>query len=510
MATATGSGDHTINKIALYSALFAGVAYVGYSCVKDAFGRGSSSQSKEDALLEYESHRRRIFLRRLSGSEASSFLLGNGSSNDQRSRLVLRPLSVQGRIRELNLRARHFAETVMAVQLHDAVPEQPQGRSALNAHGMSFSLQTSPTHSPRCMDPIDFTNLASSRYSSKEDLSFSSLPPYQGNGLSSKWRSSRRSLSGSRDEMYESMEAQSEKLLDERESELRKRLQNFEDGNAKILTLYEAKSLVALLHAKDCSTLQRALVTISNCSAFTQNQDSLREAGCVMRLQHLVIHSDRLVKLAALQALANMALNTTNQKEMEHIVPLIVSQFEGDEIVEFDEDLTHQLLATLTNIAALTDWHHHYIASLPNIFDLIESSSTKVCMQALRLLINLSTNEHMIQYLHSANATAYLWKLLDANQPEDKLLRVVTLLANIVCSGRGDNAATPLAPSGAAATAAAAVHNDKQAEPFLNGASLLLSHPPKAEIEKRLDSIVATATHEDILKKTQLIYRAVI
>ena len=46
MATATGSGDHTLNKIALYSALFAGVAYVGYSCVKDAFGRSSSSQSK--------------------------------------------------------------------------------------------------------------------------------------------------------------------------------------------------------------------------------------------------------------------------------------------------------------------------------------------------------------------------------------------------------------------------------------------------------------------------------
>ena len=78
----------------------------------------------ENALLEYESHRRKIFLRRLSGSEASSFLLGNGSSSDQRSRLDLRPVGVQGRIRELNLRARHFAETVMAVQLHDAVPDQ--------------------------------------------------------------------------------------------------------------------------------------------------------------------------------------------------------------------------------------------------------------------------------------------------------------------------------------------------------------------------------------------------
>jgi len=521
MATASGSGDHTLNKIALYSALFAGVAYVGYSCVKDAFSRGSSSKSKEDALLEYESHRRRIFLRRLSGSEASSFLLGNGSSNDQKSRLVLRPLSVQGRIQELNLRARHFAETVMAVHLHDAVPEQPQGRSALNAHGMSFSLQTSPTHSPRCMDPIDFTNLASSRYSSKEDLSFSSLPPFEsnGNGLASKWRSSRRSLSGSREEMYESMEAQSERLLDEREAELRKRLQNFEEGNTKILTLYEAKSLVALLHAKDCSTLQRALVTISSCAAFTQNQDSLREAGCVMRFQHLVIHSDRSVKLAALQALANMALNTTNQREMEHIVPLIVSQFEGDEIVEFDEDLTHQLLVTLTNIAALTDWHHHYIASLPNLFDLIESSSTKVCMQALRLLINLSTNEHMIQYLHSANATAYLWKLLDANQPEDKLLRVVTLLANIVC-GRNPNLnlsqlSSPTLDSSHSLNSpllAPSLHSDKQTsvEPFLNGASLLLSHPPKADIEERLNSILATVTHEDILNKTQLIYRTVI
>ena len=45
----------------------------------------------------------------------------------------------------------------------------------------------------------------------------------------------------------------------------------------RILTPYEAKSLVALLHARDCKTLERALVTISSTSAFTQNQDSLRE-----------------------------------------------------------------------------------------------------------------------------------------------------------------------------------------------------------------------------------------
>ena len=40
-------------------------------------------------------------------------------------------------------------------------------------------------------------------------------------------------LPGSREEMYESMESQSERLLEERETELRKRLQSFEEGNTK-------------------------------------------------------------------------------------------------------------------------------------------------------------------------------------------------------------------------------------------------------------------------------------
>ena len=106
----------------------------------------------------------------------------------------------------------------------------PRGRNVI-----SFSLQGSPTRT--MMDPIDFNNLASSRYNSTENL-FNSLPPESNGGLSSKWRSSRRSLRSrspdfSREELYESIEAESERLLDEREIELRKRLQGFEDGNTK-------------------------------------------------------------------------------------------------------------------------------------------------------------------------------------------------------------------------------------------------------------------------------------
>ena len=41
---------------------------------------------------------------------------------------------------------------------------------------------------------------------------------------------------------------------------------------ARVLTPYEASSLVALLHTKDCEILERALVTVSNSAAFSSNQ----------------------------------------------------------------------------------------------------------------------------------------------------------------------------------------------------------------------------------------------
>ena len=73
-------------------------------------------------------------------------------------------------------------------------------------------------------------------------------------------------------EQQEEMGAETERLLEEREEELRRRLRGFETGRSRELTPYEAKSLVALLHSKDTETLKRTLVTISNCAAFTRNQ----------------------------------------------------------------------------------------------------------------------------------------------------------------------------------------------------------------------------------------------
>ena len=75
-------------------------------------------------------------------------------------------------------------------------------------------------------------------------------------------------------------------------------------------------------------------------------------------------------------------------------------------------------------------------------------------------------------------ATSYLWKLLDANQPEAKLLRVVTLLANIVCF-KGDNSLSSVMMSSRQPLAPVAATPDDKEAAFLNGAAAgasLLSH----------------------------------
>lgn len=80
---------------------------------------------------------------------------------------------------------------------------------------------------------------------------------------------------------------------------------------------YEAKTLVALLYASDEGVLERALVTLANLATLEVNQNNLREAGCLLRLQNLLSHPKTEIRLASVRALGNMALNEQNQREMK-------------------------------------------------------------------------------------------------------------------------------------------------------------------------------------------------
>ena len=46
MSSGAAGSDHTVNRIAFYSAIFAGVAYVGYTVVKDAFKKKDPNRGK--------------------------------------------------------------------------------------------------------------------------------------------------------------------------------------------------------------------------------------------------------------------------------------------------------------------------------------------------------------------------------------------------------------------------------------------------------------------------------
>lgn len=80
---------------------------------------------------------------------------------------------------------------------------------------------------------------------------------------------------------------------------------------------YEAKTLVALLYTSDEGVLERALITLANLATLQLNQNNLREAGCLLRLQSLLSHPKSEIRLAAIRALGNMALNEQNQREMK-------------------------------------------------------------------------------------------------------------------------------------------------------------------------------------------------
>ena len=107
-----------------------------------------------------------------------------------------------------------------------------------------------------------------------------------------------------------------------------------------------------------------------------------------MRLQSLLAGSGRDVRLAAVAAAANLALNTGNMKEMEYYVPLLASIAE-DESRENDKELLVQALLALTNIAVLPDWHHQYRVLLPRYSEtLVDSDIIKhEQLQAARAVV---------------------------------------------------------------------------------------------------------------------------
>ncbi|KAK3922472.1 Armadillo repeat-containing protein 10, partial [Frankliniella fusca] len=460
------SGDKTVNKVALCSAIFAGFAYVGYSVVRTAFCRKLGRRGECEG---YEGEHR-LYFRRLSQTTQTDVLLGNLDMDAESGRIILRPLTVQERIRDLNCRARMFTDTMLAIQAGAPSPGQSPKTGPR-------SLQCSPWSSPRILSPVDVRTFLASR--STENLSglgtgesgalrlsggdmvlVAGSPMHrrwmrrsvrQGTPVSSKSRSPETPRH--RDD---EMRREAERLLRDDEEELRMRLDTVQHRD-RVITSHEAKSLIALLHSSDDALLERTLTTIANCSTFTANQDMIREAGGLFRLQNLLQHPKQNIQLAAIKALANLALNQENQKELKDAIPMLLSYILRSDLANsvangdaadggksqnrnsfggMSEALLLAALVALTNVAVLTDWHDEFYVALHSLYRLVDNGNAAVKLQSLRLLINLSCNEDMVPSLLAAQAPRKLIYLLDPHTQEDVLLRVVTLLANLTTAAK--------------------------------------------------------------------------
>ena len=92
-------------------------------------------------VVSYPEGEARLYFRRLSQTTQTDALLGNMDVANS-GRVILRPLSVQERIRELNFRARHFADTMLALQGHPRSTSNTLGPRSLqvNPHSSTHFL----------------------------------------------------------------------------------------------------------------------------------------------------------------------------------------------------------------------------------------------------------------------------------------------------------------------------------------------------------------------------------
>jgi len=446
------------------------------------------------------------------------------------------------------------------------------------------SLQPSPTHSGRLFSdsgsrhphPIEITALGSSRCSSTENLAAKHLAAaaaasaqtnsfYKSMSSASLHDStdsfelrrtfSRRSLRGSSrrstaattddedpdvngvNDLYDDLVQSSHvRMLEERHAELQKRLKEFESGPAIVLTPYEARSLVALLHTDDCDTLQRALVAVANSCAFSANQERIRDACGLHRLESLVIHPHASVKLAAMRAVANLALNLDNQREMSRTVSNLLTVLdevsttqlstrlgvdgEGEEVGLVQSgnggELTVQVLQTLTNVAALNDHHHLFANSIPRVWNLLVSSGHgPIRVQSLRLLTNLSTNDDMTEDILTPQVPFGFWGMIDIGTPEEVLLRAISLIANLIASdlkrsiimsahppSSATNSHNPRQLQTAAASNGNAIHLDN-GQQLDNLTRFGLLPEALSPVLTRLAKLMLSHPHEDVRTKAR-------
>ncbi|XP_032228064.1 uncharacterized protein LOC5503920 isoform X2 [Nematostella vectensis] len=181
------------------------------------------------------------------------------------------------------------------------------------------------------------------------------------------------------------------------------------------LTNDQVKALVAYLdRVDDDGSLEKLLVTIANCCAFTNNQILFAKCGAIPKLLFLLSkHESSKIRTKAVQTLANLANCLENQHYIKDSLPGLINKLVSLPGLQEEEE-TVAILHLLVNMSIVNTWHGAIVTGTSNILQVISSSPHKT-----KVLDEMCT-------------------LLNVCTAEDDALRIITIIANILSFEKKD------------------------------------------------------------------------
>lgn len=388
------SGERSTKRVALCSALAAGFAYVGYSIMKNAFCKRPKNKGSQYALEK-----------RINQAIQTDLPLYSAETLALLPELCAAQKSVKERVKILNVYA----------QQHGNFPFAPPNFK-------TRSLQNTPWSSPRILG-----NTNSRKFISYSAENVSTISPPESPQKVNKEKSSPQKDNDNDPEETANNDNDSKLIKEESETIVLRRLDNL-FNRARVVTPFEAKSLVSILNKKDDDILVRTLSTISNCSAFTINQDYFYDANCHLALRDLLTHSELTVQIAATQTISNLAVNVRAETTFQNCIPILLHHATGKDI----ELLQVVSLTAVSNLALYESNHSLMEGSIQKLMDILENGSSEAQLQIMKLLVNLSCNTAMVPFILASKAPVKLYSFLDEKSNFEICLRLLTLLSNVM------------------------------------------------------------------------------
>lgn len=172
----------------------------------------------------------------------------------------------------------------------------------------------------------------------------------------------------------------------------------------------------------------RILVTLGNAAAFTTNQNLIREVEGIPIIAGFLSDPSAEVRVQTLNALNNLCMNIPNQEQIKVYVPQVLELIEMSPV---NSDLQLGALRLLTNLS-VTDAHQHLMKkSVTLLLSLLVVSNEALQVQALKVLVNLSSNPDMMDDIVQAQAPASVMLLFDQRTAPAVLLRLLTFAGNL-------------------------------------------------------------------------------